>query len=105
MVVVAYLVLSINTSLETQALGSFNLGYGLIGPTEIRLLLVALNTALALGLAPHVAVAGVGLGLLDLAGAALVAVMAVALAVRASRNLRELARLEPPRPQPQSASA
>ena len=48
-VVVAYLVLSINTYLETQALGTFNLGYGLVGPTEIRLLLVALNTALVLG--------------------------------------------------------
>src|SRR3954465_11120462 len=69
LVVVAYLVLSINTYLETQALGSFNLGYGLIGPTEIRLLLVALNTLIAFGVAPHVTVAGTVLGPLDLAGA------------------------------------
>jgi phosphatidylglycerophosphate synthase len=93
-VVVGYLVLSINTYLETQALGSFDLGYGLIGPTEVRLLLVGLNTALALGLTPHVTVAGVGLGLLDLAGIGLVAAMAVALAVRAARNLQVLARLD-----------
>jgi phosphatidylglycerophosphate synthase len=95
-VVVAYLVLSINTYLETQALGTFALGYGRIGPTEVRVLLVALNTALALGLAPHVAIAGVRLGLLDLAGAAVIALMALALAVRAAGNLRELARREPP---------
>jgi phosphatidylglycerophosphate synthase len=94
-VVVAYLVLSINTYLETQALGSFNLGYGLVGPTEVRLLLVALNTALALGVVPHVTLLGVGLGLLDLAGIAVVAAMVVAVTVRAARNLRALAALEP----------
>ena len=36
-VVIAYLVLSINTYLETQALGVFRLGYGRLGPTEARL--------------------------------------------------------------------
>ena len=41
--------LSINTYLETQALGVFRLGYGRLGPTEARLALIALNTALALG--------------------------------------------------------
>ena len=42
--------LSINTYLETQALGVFSLGYGRLGPTEARLGLIALNTAPALGL-------------------------------------------------------
>src|SRR3954462_2160720 len=50
-VVVAYLVLSINTYLETQALGVFSLGYGRLGPTEARVGLIGVNTALALGLA------------------------------------------------------
>ena len=94
-IVVAYLILSINTYLETQALGTFSLGYGLIGPTEVRLLLVALNTALALGFAPHALVAGATLGLFDFAGAAVIALMSTALALRAARNLRELARREP----------
>ena len=44
-IVVAYLVLSINTYLETQALGVFSLGYGRLGPTEARVGLIALNTA------------------------------------------------------------
>src|SRR5215211_8963502 len=47
--VVAYLVLSINTYLETQTLGVFSLGYGRLGPTEARLALIVLNTLLGLG--------------------------------------------------------
>src|SRR3954469_22381389 len=62
-VVVAYLVLSINTYLETQALGTFALGYGLVGPTEMRVALIGVNTLLAAGLTPHVVAFGTGLGL------------------------------------------
>jgi archaetidylinositol phosphate synthase len=94
-IVVAYLVLSINTYLETQALGVFSLGYGRLGPTEARLALVALNTVLALGLAPAVTIAGLGVTVLDAAGLGLAALMLIAMAVRAGRNLRELARREP----------
>ena len=43
-IVLAYLVLSINTYLETQVFGTFRLGYGRLGRTEARLALVALNT-------------------------------------------------------------
>jgi archaetidylinositol phosphate synthase len=94
-IVIAYLVLSINTYLETNALGVFSLGYGRLGPTEARLALVVLNTVLALGLAPAVSLAGVGLGVLDFVGLGLAALMLAGLAVRAGRNLRELARQEP----------
>ena len=90
--VIAYLVLSINTYLETHALGVFSLGYGRLGPTEARLGLVAINTVLALGIAPVVA----GMSVLDFAVLGVAAVMIGALLVRAFRNLRELARLEPP---------
>jgi archaetidylinositol phosphate synthase len=93
--VVAYLVLSINTYLETNALGVFSLGYGRLGPTEARLGLIAVNAVLALGLVPAFSVAGVGPGILDLAALGLVALMLGGLAVRAARNLRELGRLEP----------
>jgi archaetidylinositol phosphate synthase len=95
-IVVAYLVLSINTYLETQALGVFSLGYGRLGPTEARLALVALNTVLALGLAPAVTIAGLGVTVLDAAGLGLAALMLFAVGMRAARNLRELARREPP---------
>jgi hypothetical protein len=89
-------VLSINTYLETQAFGVFSLGYGRLGPTEARLGLVALNTALALGLGLQAHVAGLGVTLLDAIGLAAAAAMLAGLAARAVRNLRELARLEPP---------
>jgi len=39
-IVIAYLILSVNTYLETQAFGVFALGYGRLGPTEARLLLI-----------------------------------------------------------------
>src|SRR4051794_1020921 len=91
-IVIAYLVLSINTYLETQALGVFRLGYGRLGPTEARLGLIGLNTALALG-----APLGHVLDPLVLAAAGL---MAAGLLVRAVRNLRLLAEREPARHQP-----
>ena len=49
LIVVAYLILSINVYLESYAFGRFSIGYGLVGPTEIRLILIALNTVVALG--------------------------------------------------------
>ena len=94
-IVIAYLVLSINTYLETQALGVFSLGYGGLGPTEARLGLIALNTALALGAGLEATVAGLGVTLLDVIGLGAVAAMLAGLAVRAARNLRVLAKREP----------
>jgi archaetidylinositol phosphate synthase len=98
-IVIAYLVLSINTYLETNTLGVFSLGYGRLGPTEARLGLVAINTLLALGVLPAITVLGLGVTVLDVAVLAIAALMLGALFIRAFRNLRELARLEPPRPQ------
>jgi phosphatidylglycerophosphate synthase len=86
-IVVVYLILSINTYLETHAFGVFTLGYGRFGPTEARLVLIGVNTLLALGL--------VGAGVLDVLGVALAAAMVLALIGRAGRNLRRLAELEP----------
>jgi archaetidylinositol phosphate synthase len=88
-IVVAYLLLSINTYLETQAFGVFELGYGRIGPTEARLALGALNVALFAGIVPGAA--------FDVAGLAIAAGMLAALAVRAAGNLRVLAAREPAR--------
>jgi archaetidylinositol phosphate synthase len=89
--VIAYLALSINSYLETQALGRFSLGYGRLGPTEARLALMALLAAVALG----VEVSWLGLTLLDLVALGGAAVMAFALAVRAAKNLHVLAAREP----------
>jgi archaetidylinositol phosphate synthase len=93
--VIAYLALSINTYLETQALGRFTLGYGRLGPTEARLGLLALLAAVALGAHAAVAVGGVTLTLLDAAAGGAAVLMVVAGAARAVGNLRVLARREP----------
>ena len=47
--VIAYLALSINSYLETQALGRFSLGYGRLGPTEARIGLIALLVVVGAG--------------------------------------------------------
>jgi phosphatidylglycerophosphate synthase len=93
--VIVYLVLSINTYLETQALGVFRLGYGRLGPTEARVGLVALNTLLALGVPMGFEVAGLGMSVLDLVVLGAAAAMSAALAVRAAATLRILAAREP----------
>jgi archaetidylinositol phosphate synthase len=91
LVVVAYLVLSINTYLETQSLGVFSLGYGRFGPTEARIALIGLNVAMALGVPLHVG----AVSALDVVALAVVALMLGAFAVRVARNLRLLAAREP----------
>jgi len=95
--VVVYLALSINVYLESSVFGVFKISYGRIGPTEVRLLLVILNTMLALA------------ALLQIKGPLPVRVVAnwtlailltgmVALFVgRFARNLYRLAKLEPQR--------
>ena len=87
-IVIAYLILSINTYLETQAFGVFTLGYGRLGPTEARLLLIGVNTAAR-------ARVSATFGLLDILGIGLAGVMIAALIGRAGRNLKRLAELEP----------
>src|SRR5688500_9735962 len=74
-IAVAYLLLSINTYLETSAFGRFDLGYGRVGPTEIRVVLIGLNTALALGAGLGASIAGVDMTILDAIGLGVAGVM------------------------------
>jgi phosphatidylglycerophosphate synthase len=104
-VVIAYLVLSINTYLETHTLGVFSLGYGRLGPTEARLALIAVNTLLAMGLLPAISAFGLGVTALDVVALGAATAMLVALGIRAARNLRELARREPPAGRPAAVQA
>lgn len=95
LIVVAYLVLSINVYLESQAFGRFSIGYGRVGPTEIRIVLVALNTALALGAGLDFAIASLEMTVFDVIGLGIVGAMVAMLVLRVAGNLRELARSEP----------
>ena len=95
LVVVAYLVLSINVYLESQAFGRFSIGYGRLGPTEIRIVLIALNTLLVLGAGLDFGVGDLDLTVFDVIGLGIAAGMIAMLAGRSARNLRELAKAEP----------
>src|SRR5216684_4548168 len=95
--VVVYLALSINVYLESSVFGVFKISYGRIGPTEVRLLLVLLNTVLAV--AALLAVKGpVPVGVVANWTLAILLGGMVALFVgRFVRNLYRLAKLEPQR--------
>jgi archaetidylinositol phosphate synthase len=95
LIVVGYLILSINVYLESMAFGRFRLGYGYFGPTEIRAILILLNTALALDLGLDFTILELKMTVLDVIGLAIVAVMLALLCVRVFGNLGELAREEP----------
>lgn len=98
LIVVAYLMLSINVYLESQALGRFSIGYGFVGPTEVRVILIALNTLLVLGAGLDFDLVDLHMTVFDLVGLAIAATMIALLLGRAVRNLRELAREEPAAP-------
>jgi archaetidylinositol phosphate synthase len=98
LIVVGYLILSINVYLESMAFGRFRLGYGLLGPTEIRIVLVVLNTALALDLGLDFRLLRLNLTVFDVIGLGIVALMLALLCVRIFGNLRTLAREEPSAP-------
>ncbi len=94
-IVILYLLMSINVYLESAVFDEFKMDYGLIGPTEARILLIALNTVAiwmtGIGRITPEAVepganlfVGVGLG-----------IMAVMILWRFARTLRRLAREDP----------
>jgi hypothetical protein len=95
LIVVAYMMLSINVYLESQALGRFSIGYGRIGPTEVRLALIGLNVALALGAGLDFQLAGIGMTAFDVIGLGVAAVMCALMVGRAVANLRRLSADEP----------
>ncbi len=95
-IAIAYLLLSVNVYLETHVFGTFTLGHGTIGPTETRLILIALNTlAATLGPLPF-ELYGIPFTVFDVFGLVVVGVMLAMLITRAAGNLRTLAELEPP---------
>ena len=98
--VLAYLVLSINVYLESAVFGVFRLGYGRMGPTEARMVLVLANVLLVIaGPAPAV------LTIANWIGGALSLGMGGTVAVRIARNLAALARLEPLSRRPSSRAS
>ncbi len=96
-IVVVYLAMSINVYLESTVFGVFKISYGRVGPTEMRLILILLNTAAFITTGwpsplpvPIDVVANWTLAIL-LAG------MVALFVGRFARNLYRLAKLEPQR--------
>jgi archaetidylinositol phosphate synthase len=96
-IVVAYLAMSINVYLESTVFGVFKISYGRIGPTEVRLILILLNTIALITTGwrsplpiPINVLANWTLG-------AVLAGMVVLFVGRFARNLYRLAKLEPQR--------
>ena len=88
--VVAYLAMAVNVYLESSVFGVVRVEYGRIGPTEARLVLIVVNTVLALCVRPAVRVANWTLVIV-------LAAMAVVFVWRLARNLSRLNKLEPQR--------
>ena len=95
-ITIGYLLLSVNVYLETHVFGEFKLGHGIVGPTEARVLLIALNTGAALIGPLRFYVGGVPFTPFDVLGLIGVVGMVFLLLGRATRNLKTLAALEPP---------
>lgn len=95
--VVAYLALSINVYLESTVFGVFRLAYGRIGPTEVRLILVVLNTALALYSTAQMSLPFDPSRAANWSLTILLVGMVAMLVARFARNLHHLAKLEPQR--------
>ena len=88
--VVAYLALAVNVYLESSVFGIVKVEYGRIGPTEARLVLIVLNSIVALGARPPVRV-------VNWAFAIVLAAMVVVFVWRFVRNLSRLAKADPQR--------
>jgi archaetidylinositol phosphate synthase len=92
---IAFLLLSIETYLATYTLGTFRLSFALFGPTEIRILLALANTVLWFD--PNAAVPGFHLRLFDFAGLLGSCAMLLMALVAAIIHTRELYMKETPR--------
>ena len=89
---VVFLMLAINSYLAAYSLQVFKISQGLMGPTEIRLLLIIGN--LALLNSPHTSIFGQKFLLFDVAGVISIVVMAAILIFSSIKNTYALYQLE-----------
>jgi phosphatidylglycerophosphate synthase len=97
LLVVLYLTLSINVYLESQVFGVFKLAYGIVGPTEARIILIVVNTLLLLWPQTQQVPLSITTFVGNPVALLLAAGMVITLAVRFGKNLHRLAKMEPRR--------
>lgn len=95
-----YLCLSIYTYLSTIIMGQFRLTYASLGPTEMRLILMAVCIFYIYNPWPdfRVPVCGVEWSVFDIAGALVAAALYIIYIVSMVKDLRALAKIDPPKP-------
>ncbi len=89
--------LSVNVYLESSVFHEFNMAYGKIGPTEVRILLIAGNVALLGASAWGMLQTAWGEWATNAAAIVIGAAVFVVLVIRVGKNLHKLAVLEPGR--------
>src|SRR2546422_503229 len=88
-VVIVYLALSINVYLEANVFGLFRLAYSRLGPTEVRIILIAANAALAPAVWGRL-VTTVAPGTVGLLGICLLGMLLARVASRSEEHTSEL---------------
>ena len=68
MILIGYLLMSILVFIRTSVTGEFRISYGMLGPTEVRVIAVALNTLIFFFGNPTVPVDQLNLSVVDMAG-------------------------------------
>ncbi len=94
---VAYLLMSILTYIQTNVTGVFKISYGKIGPTEIRVLIITVNVFFYFGTNPPVDFSFVHIRLYDLVAAVVALLIFLYFLFFSVKQAVDLARLEPPR--------
>ena len=102
---ILYLLLTLNVSMNAHLKKEFKLTYAKMGPTELRLILIIINTLYIFipALREHswdVTILGYEfeLGAFDYAGIVIVVMLAIVYVVSILKDLDEYARMDPPKP-------
>lgn len=96
--VIVYLTLSINVYLESKVFDVFDMGYGIFGPTEVRIVLILANTVALVSPAVFAVSRASIEGIANRVLVVVTVLMFLVLFIRFVINLRRLARMEPPPP-------
>jgi phosphatidylglycerophosphate synthase len=94
---VAYLLMSILTYIQTNVTGVFKISYGKFGPTEMRVLIIVVNVFFYVGTNPEVDLSFVHMKLYDLVAAVVALLIFLYFLFFSAKQTIVLARLEPPR--------